>query len=110
MFTEAPRISPDELHERMQRGDDVVAVDVRLGSSDRSDVKAKDAVRIPIRGLEDELDRIPAGHDVVTYCTCPNENTSARAAALLNEKGYRAAALEGGFNAWEEAGYPTEPK
>ena len=110
MFTEAPRISPDELHDRMQRGDDVVAVDVRRGSYDRSDVKAKDALRIDPNALPADFERIPAGSDVVTYCTCPNENTSASAAAFLNEKGYRAAALAGGFEAWEDAGYPTEPK
>ncbi len=27
-------------------------------------------------------------------------------ALFLAEKGYRAAALRGGFNAWKEAGYP----
>ncbi len=109
MLTEAPRITPEEANERLQR-DEVVAVDVRLGSYDRSDVKAKDAVRIPFRDLESALDQIPEGKDVVTYCTCPNENTSARAAAMLNDKGYNAAALSGGFEAWEDAGYPTEPK
>ncbi len=31
-------------------------------------------------------------------------------ARRLNEMGYRAEALRGGFEAWEEAGFPVEPK
>ena len=31
-------------------------------------------------------------------------------AQFLNEHGFRAEALTGGFDAWEEAGYPTEGK
>jgi len=29
-------------------------------------------------------------------------------ARFLNDKGYRAAALIGGFDAWKKAGYPLE--
>ena len=31
-------------------------------------------------------------------------------AQFLNEHGYMAEALEGGFDEWEKAGYATEPK
>ncbi len=31
-------------------------------------------------------------------------------ALLLNEHGFRAAALAGGYEAWEQGGFPTEPK
>ena len=110
MNPDAPRMTPDDLYDRMERGDDIIAVDVRRGSYNRSDVKAKDAVRIDPNTLVDDFEQIPAGSEVVTYCTCPSENTSAGAAAFLREKGYTAAALAGGFEAWEEAGYPTEPK
>jgi len=33
---------------------------------------------------------------------------SERTAALLRESGYDAKALDGGFPAWEAAGYPVE--
>ena len=33
---------------------------------------------------------------------------SERVAALLRESGYNARALDGGFPAWEAAGYPVE--
>jgi rhodanese-related sulfurtransferase len=39
------------------------------------------------------------------------EATSARVARKLIEKGYtRVFALKGGWNGWEDAGYPTAPK
>ncbi len=31
-------------------------------------------------------------------------------ALFLNEHGFRAAALAGGFEAWEQGGFPTEPQ
>ena len=31
-------------------------------------------------------------------------------ARILNEEGFHAEALRGGFEAWEQAGYPVEPK
>jgi rhodanese-related sulfurtransferase len=31
-------------------------------------------------------------------------------AQFLNEHGYQAKALLGGFDAWKAGGYPTEPK
>lgn len=39
-----------------------------------------------------------------------HEETSARAALMLRQKGFRAFALEGGFEGWKEAGYPLETK
>jgi rhodanese-related sulfurtransferase len=36
------------------------------------------------------------------------QSRSERAAALLRESGYQAQALDGGFPAWEKAGYPVE--
>jgi rhodanese-related sulfurtransferase len=44
---------------------------------------------------------------VVTYCTCPSEATSIRAAGSLKEIGFEAA-LMGGFEAWK-AKYLVEP-
>ncbi len=107
---DTPRMTPQDLQQRLSAGAAIVPLDVRRGSYNRSDVKIAGAVRIDPDSLEAEFDHIPAGSEVATYCTCPNENTSARAARFLLERGYRAAALAGGFDAWEQAGYPTEPK
>ncbi len=54
---------------------------------------------------------IPRDRDIVLYCSCPNEVTSARVALLLRRKGImRVRPLQGGFDAWVERRYPTEPR
>ncbi len=46
----------------------------------------------------------------ITYCTLPAENTSAGAAFLMLRAGFiKANPILGGFEAWVNAGYPTEP-
>ncbi|HET9981449.1 MAG TPA: rhodanese-like domain-containing protein [Ktedonobacterales bacterium] len=54
-------------------------------------------------------DALPKDHPIVTYCNMhhPGESRGERAAALLAEHGYPAAALAGGYSAWAEH-FPTE--
>ena len=47
-----------------------------------------------------------AGHRVVVYCVHGHE-VSQGACQFLREKGVEAAYLEGGFEAWREAGLPV---
>ena len=65
----APRITPEELNQRMERGEDVVVVDVRRGSYETSSDKLPGAIRIDPEEYESEFERIPRGARVVTYCT-----------------------------------------
>ena len=53
---------------------------------------------------------LPRDKQIIAYCTCEDEITSADVAQDLRRHGYQAFALKGGYAAWEEAGYPTEPK
>ena len=51
----------------------------------------------------------PRDRDIVLYCTCPNETTSARVALALRKRGiHRVFPLEGGLEAWVSRGYPVE--
>jgi hypothetical protein len=46
--------------------------------------------------------------DVVLYCACPNEGTSARVALALHRKGINhVRPLEGGLKAWGHLGFPV---
>ena len=45
---------------------------------------------------------------IIAYCTCPDEEASARLTRVLREEGYDAWMLEGGLPAWRAAGYPME--
>jgi membrane protein DedA with SNARE-associated domain/rhodanese-related sulfurtransferase len=67
------------------------------------------AVRIQPAELEKQHDQIPRDRDVVLYCTCPSEETSAKVALRLHKLGiYRVRPLKGGFDGWKQAGYPLE--
>ena len=65
------------------------------------------AVRIGPSELAKHADAIPRDRDVVLYCTCPSEETSAKVALTLHKMGvYRVRPLRGGFDGWKDAGYP----
>lgn len=52
---------------------------------------------------------IPRDRDVVLYCTCPNEETSAKLALELRRLGVRRVRpLRGGLEGWRDAGYALE--
>jgi 3-mercaptopyruvate sulfurtransferase SseA len=45
---------------------------------------------------------------VVLYCSCPEDASAARGVSILMDHGYpNVFALEGGWNAWQAAGYPV---
>jgi membrane protein DedA with SNARE-associated domain/rhodanese-related sulfurtransferase len=65
------------------------------------------AVRIGPTELAAHADRIPRDRDVILYCTCPSEETSAKVALQLHRLGVtRVRPLRGGFDGWKQAGYP----
>jgi rhodanese-related sulfurtransferase len=45
---------------------------------------------------------------IIAYCTCPDEEASARLTRVLRDEGYDAWMLDGGLPAWRAAGYPME--
>lgn len=53
--------------------------------------------------------QIPRDRDIILYCSCPNEATSAKVAMQLERKGIRnVRLLEGGYEAWVELGFEVE--
>jgi membrane protein DedA with SNARE-associated domain/rhodanese-related sulfurtransferase len=65
------------------------------------------AVRIGPPDLEAMAGQIPRDRDVILYCTCPSEETSAKVAMQLHKLGInRVRPLRGGFDGWKQAGYP----
>ncbi len=67
------------------------------------------AVRVSPSEIAAQSEMIPRDRDVILYCTCPSEETSARVAKQLLRLGiYRVRPLRGGFERWRDAGYPLE--
>lgn len=68
------------------------------------------ALRIGPDELRQRHGMIPRDRDIVLYCTCPNEETSAKVALELRRLGVRRVRpLRGGLQGWREAGYALEP-
>lgn len=67
------------------------------------------AVRIAPDELMRSKDLLPVGRDVVLYCTCPSEETSAKVAMELRRLGVRKVRpLRGGLQGWKDAGFPMD--
>ena len=77
---------------------------------DALDYQIKGAVRIEPRNIKDEYGKLPKDRAVLAYWTWPNAETSASVALYLRRNDYEAFAIDGGLEAWKEAGYPVEDK
>ncbi len=103
-----PRISREDLKQRLDAGDVPVLVDARLKYPyEHSTLQLPGALRYAPAGPAPAL---PLDRDIVVYDSDPHELASARVAADLVRRGHRAAALEGGIAGWIAANLPTEPK
>jgi rhodanese-related sulfurtransferase len=102
----ARRVSINELKDLLAK-DAAVVVDVRnQGSFEIGHIKG--AKLIPLNDVVAHLDELPRNKLIVTYCSCPAEHTAAIAVNNLKGKGVEnAAALVGGFPAWQGAGLPV---
>ncbi len=65
------------------------------------------ALRIGPQEIALHADELPRDRDVILYCTCPSEETSAKVAQQLLKLGvHRVRPLRGGFETWRDSGYP----
>jgi len=79
---------------------DIVVLDVRPAEEYRSG-HIPGARSIPITELEQRLQEVPHGREIVAYCRGPYCVFADEAASLLTAKGFRALRLEGGFPDWK---------
>lgn len=103
------RIDPLELKQKMDAGEEVVIVDLRGPLDFEGDPDMiPGAVHLEIHDVEHVLDELKKAPEIVLYCTCPNEATSAQIARQLRSKGVqKIRPLAGGLDAWREMGYPV---
>jgi membrane protein DedA with SNARE-associated domain/rhodanese-related sulfurtransferase len=65
------------------------------------------SVRVSPVELTAHVAQLPRDRDLILYCTCPSEETSAKVALQLHKLGInRVRPLRGGFEGWRDAGYP----
>lgn len=106
----ANRIPPEEVRRRIAAGEPIVVVDLRHRLDLVMDpYRIPGALQISPEDLAAKHPDIPQDRDVILYCSCPNEATSARMAMLLKRRGVsRVYPLAGGFEGWKRGGFPVE--
>lgn len=68
--TSVPRIAKEDLKAKMERGEDILILDVRTGGSySGSKVKIKGAMRMPPGEVDMWSKNLPKHKEIITYCT-----------------------------------------
>jgi membrane protein DedA with SNARE-associated domain len=104
------RITVDELHQKLEAGENPIILDLRSQRElERNASLIRGARHMTMEEVPLRQHEIPRDRDIILYCSCPNEASSARMALLLHRNGIlRVRPLLGGFDAWQERNYPTE--
>ena len=104
------RISPEELHQRMLSGEDIVVVDLRHTLEFEAEPETiPGAMHMDTAELEEAVNVIPRDRDIVLFCSCPNEATAAQMSLRLRNLGItRIRPLAEGLAGWRGRGFPVQ--
>jgi len=109
-------ITAEELKAKLAKNEPVTIIDVRAASGlPDGGNKIKGAVYVKLRRLKYRLTfpplrDVPRNREVVTYCACPNDESSVKAAQVLLEAGFKhVRVLKGGWVVWKKANGQVEP-
>jgi adenylyltransferase/sulfurtransferase len=101
-------IAPADLKARLDKGDDVLIVDVR--EPHEWEINRIEGARlVPLGTLPEHLGELPHDRDIVVHCK--GGGRSKRAAEFLRSQGFdRVLNLAGGINGWIDNVDPSQPK
>jgi rhodanese-related sulfurtransferase len=116
-ITQAEFIAAEELKAKLARNELLTVIDVRDTSSYvGSNSSIKGSLHVKLRRLNYRLSLpplkdVPRDREVVTYCACPNDEASIRAAQILSGAGFRRVyVLKGGWRMWLKVNGQVEPR
>ena len=96
------KLTVAEVKRRMDRGERFAFVDARRPEECTSmDSTLPSATRMLATEVDKRLKAIPQGRTIITYCACPNEESSTQVALELMRRGFlHVHPLIGGIDAW----------
>ncbi len=102
------RLKPEELKEMLDLGETPFIVDLRHPLDYLPDPRVlPGALRLSPDELQARREELPRDRDIILYCTCPSDASSAASALKLRRVGIeRVRPLAGGFEAWKSLGFP----
>ena len=105
------KITAAELGQMLKAGGEPpLILDVRpVMELEQDPAIIRGAVHVAMEDLELREKELSRDREIVIYCDCPNEASSAKTALLLRRKGFnRVRPLLGGIEAWRKANYPMD--
>ena len=110
-------ITADELKAKVASNHPVTIIDVRSSEGfSASSTTIKGAIHFKVRKIRARLafpplKDLPRDREIVTYCACPNDQSSIAAAQILKASGFtRVKVLQGGWHEWLRVNGPVQPK
>lgn len=110
-------ISAEELKTKVAANQPITIIDVRSSEGyANSTTTVKGAIHLKLRKLKSRLAFPPfkglsKNQEIITYCACPNDESSIAAAQILQASGFkRVSVLKGGWQGWLKANGPVEPR
>jgi rhodanese-related sulfurtransferase len=102
-------ITAEQLKAQIAKNQPLTIIDVRSNYGSGGDERMiTGAIHVKLRRLRSRLlfaplKDVPRDREVVTYCACPNDEASIRAAQLLLDAGFkRVRVLKGGWAVWQK--------
>ncbi|HEV2454408.1 MAG TPA: DedA family protein/thiosulfate sulfurtransferase GlpE [Verrucomicrobiae bacterium] len=104
------KITPAELGQMLEAGESPLILDVRpVMDLEQDPAIIRGAIHMAMEDLENRHKELARDREIVIYCDCPNEVSSAKTALALRRKGFnRVRPLLGGIEAWRKANYPMD--
>ena len=103
------KITPVELGQMLDAGENPFILDLRsLLELEQDPAIIRGAIHITAEEIEKRHQEFPRDREIIVYCDCPNEASSAKTALLLRRKGFtRVRPLLGGIDAWRKGNHPV---
>jgi len=104
-----PLITPQELHQKLVAGEDVVILDSRP-ANEYVNMTIPGAINVPVSELVYRFGELPVKPNTLVVVNCAGRTRSLIGAQTLIDAGVpnRVAALKGGTMAWQMAGFELE--
>lgn len=93
-------ITPEDLREKMEKGDDFLLLDVRTPGEHAAEA-IEGSYLLPVQELASRVRELSRDKEIIVYCRVGNR--SAFAASYLSRLGYTVKNLDGGILAWNMA-------
>jgi rhodanese-related sulfurtransferase len=110
-------ITAEELKTKITDNQPLTLIDVRSSEGyANSNNTMKGAIHFKLRKLKSRLafpplKDLPKDREIITYCACPNDESSIAAAQILQASGFkRVRVLQGGWQGWLKANGPVEAR